>query len=150
MNPELNPDEVHYDPPPEDAIEDKIREAVMPTTLTDVQIQRIVACFRDEEHKTPPFAKAVRNLAAILATCERSVAKRWGLYFALDLQMTRHLTMERVADHYGITDSAISEEANKWIDMLDLPRPRAFKSQEARKSYRAARKANLLKQRQSV
>jgi hypothetical protein len=48
-------------------------------------------------------------------------------------------TMAKAARVIGCTRSHLSQLANKWADLLDLPRPGTLKRDEARESYRENR-----------
>jgi hypothetical protein len=88
--------------------------------------------------QTVRSALLVRSLIALFATCEGNPARRWGLYFRCGLQITKGKTMEQIADHFGITDAAISKEARQWIkEIPELPIPKGImKSASACASYR--------------
>jgi hypothetical protein len=68
-----------------------------------------------------------------------------GLAFALDFKELGRLgygTMRLAAPLVRCSPAYLSQCANKWADLLEIPRPKTMKTAEARESYRAARKAN--------
>lgn len=90
-------------------------------------------------------AHLLARVAGALVIAKNVKVSFMGLAFACEfgeLNISRCGTMHLAAKRIGCSPAYISQFANYWADLLEIPRPKGMKSAEARASYKAARKDN--------
>jgi hypothetical protein len=90
---------------------------------------------------------AVARVTATLLIESNVPVSLTGLAFAVELnalnsERFRSKTQAEAARHLGCCRQYVSEAANKWCDMLELPRPNGMKSSKARITYSTERRGD--------
>ena len=93
---------------------------------------------RVEETPTDKEVSRLRKIIAIFAS-GMTRTKFWGLMYAADItELIGNKTMTQMAAKLHVGKQAISKEANKWKDELELPQSKSMRAEEAQGHFRAA------------
>ena len=107
----------------------------------------LLAWIEDEIEREAGKRKAhlLARLAGPLVGMKNPKVSILGLAFACEfreLNISGCGTMREAAKKAGCSAAYISQHANYWADLLEIPRPKGMKSPAARASYKTARKKN--------
>lgn len=90
-------------------------------------------------------ANLLARVAGALVLASNVKVSVMGLAFACEfgeLNISKCSSMAEAGRRVGCSTAYISQQANFWIDLLELPRPKGMKTAEGRASYREHRKKN--------
>ena len=80
----------------------------------------------------------LRKIISIFAS-GMTRTKFWGLMYAADItELIGNKTMTQMAVKLHVGKQAISKEANKWKDELELPQSKSMRAEEAQGHFKAA------------
>lgn len=88
------------------------------------------------------LALNIRAIVAMFMSPGNLSLRAWALAFAAGLDAAEGRSMTEVARELKVTRAAVSKETNRWADLLNLPRSRYLKSEQARESYSEVQKTN--------
>jgi hypothetical protein len=93
---------------------------------------------RTSENPTDKEVSRLRKIISIFAS-GMTKTKFWGLMYAADItELIGNKTMTQMAAKLCVGKQAISKEANKWKDELELPQSKSMRAEEAQGHFRAA------------
>jgi hypothetical protein len=132
---------VVFDPAGLDTPQDEIQEIMLKyggisEEAADRLYQWHIA--RTERASTDVEVSRLRKIISIFAS-GMTKTKFWGLMYAADItELIGNKTMTQMAVKLHVGKQAISKEANKWKDELELPQSKSMRAEEAQGHFLAA------------
>lgn len=134
-----------------DTLEDEIQEAFSMLKTSREMAQWAAKLVRQVEERsmTVERSRVLTKTVNFLVRKDNAKLAAIGISYAAGLDFLNGTTMTQIADKIGVTRAAVSKVANEFCDLLNIPRSRYMKSNEARQAY-SQRQKNISRRFQNV